>query len=392
MNNSFKFYSEEPFPFDTHDNIKEYCKSKGMYYFLLNDNTYIASQSKFHLPSVDSFIIDEKLNEVVAYEETTYSPSGNAIFERLTKFVDLELRGDSIYNKIHKLYSYTKPWKVTSNNDIIGINLYLLLRCDINGISNLDKIPLYSFPELMKMKNEIKTIRGASTFLFQEFEDRIEISINLVKGKKKKHFQDCQVGLLCGILFLSSKEYPNKPIIIKNHGVDKDIIKKSSSKLFSITDRIDSDVYFECDGNKISRKRKLKPINHDFFNPKWDVDDYYKPAEGEKKYSIERYSKIKKDKNYYVIFANLAGTTRTKLITPDGEAQKIPSKVSIPDLVYIDETTHSIVIEEHKTDKNFKKGIKQAKNLQKFTDIIRSVYPSYKIFTYVKSPNNSILI
>ena len=79
------------------------------------------------------------------------------------------------------------------------------------------------------------------------------------------------------------------------------------------------------------------------------------------------------------IYHNHSGSARSYFIGESGEEYQVPKKITIPDVVMVNNNTKCIQICEGKIYKDYLLGIKQLDNLTKLIEYITQYYKDYTI-------------
>jgi len=321
---------------------------------------------------------------VITYliEDTTDSPAGNIIFERIPKFIFLPLYFDVTKENVKRIYLYTTPWKVTSNIDKLGVNLYWEVGAEVMGVTNIDDIKKLTKDEMIELRNSIFSNSSKGTPVnIEEYDDRIVIELNLKKSKKKdkETYQTCQVGFLCGLFYLFRND--GKRIIVKNHNMREENRIKATDVIANVVEYLGLDVEFEFNVEYNSMCRfldypedtytvrlpnhgSLENLSSEYFTEK---------TEGEKFSMTNFVEHINEKDDYELNFYNTAGGQRTPFTLLDEFGNdvsfKIPSLYKIPDCIF----THSGVMKmvEGKDERHYKHGIKELKDWDNLEKLIR---------------------
>ena len=110
-------------------------------------------------------------------------------------------------------------------------------------------------------------------------------------------------------------------------------------------------------------------------------ENYYKILDGGEKLSMIRFNNYLENKGNEILFRNIAGCEREKLIVM-GKSYTIPKKIRVPDLVFINQK-NNIVIIEGECAKNVHKGIIQLDTFDNFIDFLTKI-PNFKYGNIIK--------
>jgi len=190
--------------------------------------------------------------------------------------------------------------------------------------------------------------------------NRIEVQASLYKLKGNN---DPGEGYISSRAWLIRKMNPDKEIVIINHRQNKKFFENKNNKLINVLKSVGVKVQFQ-DGTLISIDKEEGIYNK----------SYWKYAnKGEKIgtiYMEQYFLKL----GYEVIFTNHAGCGKSYILFEE-KSYTTNQGVGIPDLVLYKREDNKLLVIEGEQSKNYKKGLKQAKDL-KFDDfIIREFIP-----------------
>ena len=325
---------------------------------------------------------------ILAIEETKTDDSesrNTGVYQRCTKFIIVDL----YYPNIKKimLYSLKVAQKVNiSKTNIFGNRLLTTYGVEIEGkiLKNDQFIKFNSIDELITFKNSMrKAPKGNVPININKVtNDIITISGRLCKNNLIAH--DPNIGALCMIAAVLRKLGWLGRIIITNHGITQDIVKKIClNKIPNKFLIIAKYLSIELDGIFLH-----KNINN-FPNKYWHYE-----LSGEKLATIFIDLAVENFTNGYSIFSNHAGCEKSYFMTNTGEpislkkysdqcAYKSGDKskiVHIPDLMLVDLTNCEIINIEGKKYENMDKGIKELKLYDDIENIyVKKYYPKYTI-------------
>lgn len=308
---------------------------------------------------------------VIAIEETktTQTESRNtSVYQRLTKFVFLDLLND--YRGCSKImmYNFKKPLTLhTSPTFVFGIKLMKTLHIEIVG-SCVDDQKFERFNNLEEMidaKNNIRKRKGNVSVSIHKYGDTVMIAAKLEKCKMLAH--DPNIGLVTALSKASQLlDSTITKIIVTNHGLTQDMVKRTKNKF----NKIATELNIRYQGLRFTRT----PIDKN--SPYWIY-----PERNENFVSILLHTLLEYD-GYRVIFEHHSGAEQGYLINKNNSQEPVPKKVKKPDIVFISESEHAIYVIEAELAYNVfssKGGISQLGGFTEFVNIVSDKYPTYEI-------------
>ena len=178
--------------------------------------------------------------------------------------------------------------------------------------------------------------------------NRIEIQANLYK---KNGNNDPGEGYVASRTWLIRQMDPNIEIVLINHRRDKNFFEKENNKLINVLKSVGVTVVFKDNNSMVIKREK-------------DVFDksYWKYArKGEKIgtiYMEQYFLKL----GYEVLFTNHAGCGKSYILF-EGKSYTTNQGSGIPDIVFYNRIENQLLVIEGEQSKNYKKGLKQVKDL-----------------------------
>lgn len=297
----------------------------------------------------------------------------NGYLVEITQSTDKDSRNSSSYQRIQKfiiakkyyptyesILFYTKEFKINTNTAKVGISI-----CNLLGIKTINVIGelCNDIFEIQKLKNEMLPKGNNVPVRFWYDENNITVTVSCKLEKSGDFTHDPNIGFLSSIIFLL-KDSVDKILII-NHNLEKKHLK-TKNKLYKNVQLMGKEVGFVF-GDEI--------IN-------WEVDknfkipnSYYKILECGEKLSMIKFNNFLKENGYDVIFRNIAGCEREKMVYNKNNFT-IPKKIKIPDIVYINKKNNLVII-EGESKKNVNKGLKQLETFDEFINTLKIMGVKY---------------
>jgi hypothetical protein len=262
----------------------------------------------------------------------TFSQTHNCEFATITaeKFGTSEITISQIDKFGYKVY--TPPFKYSKLEDIVTQEDKRKGKAEPNFESKTVKIPYRVFNR----------------------NNRVELQASLYKSKGNN---DPGEGYIASRAFLVRELEPNKEIVLINHKQNKKFFEKTNNKLINALKSTGVTVEFP-DGTSMTIEKEEGIYN----KPYWKYAN-----KGEKIgtiYMEQYFLKL----GYEVLFTNHAGCGKS-YISFDGKSYKTKQGVGIPDLVLYKRENNKLLVIEGEQSKNYKKGLKQVKNV-KFNEFI----------------------
>lgn len=293
---------------------------------------------------VDGVITNGFLIEIT--QSTDKDSRNSSSYQRLQKFII----GSYYYPNYRKIVYYTEVFYPTTSTAKIGLSLAYLSKIEMVNVSG--EFPK-TIEELEKLKNEMKGPSHNTPLKFWFNKEKKKLTISSKLNKSGSFSYDPNIGFVSSLISILQNDVNYIEII--NHGLLKSHLK-SKNKLYKNLQIMSKKIHFRFDDESII----------------WDVYDeitipqnYYKILNEGEKLSMIKFNNYLESKNYEIIFRNIAGCEREKLIIM-GKSYTIPKKIPVPDLVYINKKNELVII-EGECAKNVKKGIAQ---LETFNDFI----------------------
>jgi hypothetical protein len=309
---------------------------------------------------VDGVITNGFLIEIT--QSTDKDSRNSSAYQRLQKFII----GSYYYPNYQKILYHTEIFYATTDTAKIGLSLAHLAGIKIVNVFG-------EFPKTIKDLENLKNkMNGPShntplKFFFNKEEKKLIISCKL--NKSGSFTYDPNIGFVSSLISVLKNDVDYIEII--NHKLFKSHLK-SKNKLYKNLQIMCKKVHFRFDDEIIS----------------WDVYDgitipqnYYKLLDEGEKISMIKLNNYLESKNYNIIFRNIAGCEREKLIIM-GNSYTIPKKIQIPDLVFINKK-NDIVIIEGECAKNVYKGINQLGTFNDFINFLLKI-PNFKFNNIIK--------
>lgn len=308
---------------------------------------------------------------IMAFEatKTVSSEAGNAIYQRLTKFIEIQTRWPS--TRCVHFTSGTEQKNVSRSQiqqrrlaSTLGVELY-------DGSGNILNSPPYSSAEELIHDRQSCT----SAYVRKRSEHTYEINQPLTNGNKKGIDSDPGKGAVVSVanaIFILDRK---AEFIVTGHGVDIDKIKNCKNKFWTSTSRFPLCL----------EGLKLCSTNAAVRETYCSIDN-----SGEKAASILLHKLTEKFK-LSTIFDNHAGCGKSYFLTKDNEKIPVP-KISYPDLVFVDKSNQTIFVIEAKNHREILKGDEQLNNINEFENMVKNNYNDYTVIKglCVSAPNGWI--
>lgn len=312
--------------------------------------------------------------------KTTSKDSRNtSVFQRISKFIYLDILYPKKEIKKIMLYNYERPDKRKKPKTFyFGLRLLKTLGVNIEFLNTskqfkeeIDKIEAFkNIEELIKEKESLSKSGPShnTPLLIEKYENKILIKAKLDKGNqakfKGKLSHDPNIGAVSALAAALRKLGWNKEIIVTDHGI-KSISPKAKNKFIRIA-------------NCLNIKLNNLSIPEIKSNPTyWEYD-----LRSEKNVTILTHITTEKFSNQsgQIIFENHASSSLGFFITADGRKISIGKNVPKPDLVIKDKKRKEIIDIEGEKIQNIDKGRQQIADFKNFEEkYIKKYYPNYRI-------------
>lgn len=312
--------------------------------------------------------------------KTTSKDSRNtSVFQRISKFVYLDIIYPNEKVKKIMLYNYERPDKrEKAKTFYFGLRLLKTLGVNIEFLNTsnqfkeeIDKIEAFKNIGELIVEKESLSKSGPShntPLLLERHENKILIRAKLDKGNqakfKGKLSHDPNIGAVSALAAVLRKLGWNKEIIVTDHGIES-ISPKAKNKFIKIANSLN----IKLDNLSIP-KTKSDPVY-------WEYD-----LKSEKNVTILTHITTEKfsDQSGQIIFENHASSSLGFFITNDGRKISIDKNVPKPDLVIKDRKRKEILDIEGEKIQNIRTGIQQIDDFKKFEEqYIKKYYPNYRI-------------
>lgn len=285
--------------------------------------------------------IDETLVHklVVEITQTTDKDSRNtSAYQRISKFIFAK----KYLPDYEQIMYFTNKYISSTNTSQIGLSMLTLMGVKV---INADFKPL-SFDELVVKKNEISFKNPANIPYTVEVNN--EIATISVKLKNGNGWSDPGVGFVTTMMYLLSENMGINKFKVINHQMSNSKLKVTKNKFRKFVSLFDFEVSFQ--GSDVIW------TNSDYqFNPS---KDYYTILEDGEKLSMINFHDYLKQNEHTVLFTNIAGCERSKLLI-DGKTLTFPKSMKIPDLITY--KNGQLYFFEGECDYNIKCGLEQIK-------------------------------
>lgn len=338
----------------------------------LEGNKWLGHYKANHVPlyliqgtgsMVDYLVFETSISEeepILAFEatKTNSSEAGNALYQRLTKFIEIKNRWPNT-RRVH--FTSGIENKNVNRSQIqqrrlaatLGVELY-----DGNGDSLF--CPAYqSVQELIEDRRAC-----TKAFVIQKAEHVYEINQPLTNGVRRGIDSDPGKGAVITVSNAIFELDHQAEFIVTGHGVDTENLKNTKNKFWSSTRnfllRLEG-----CGLRSIDSEKR---------------GDYYQLSKnGEKASSILFHMIASRD--YEIVFHNHAGCGKSYLNVPGGKEVPLPKGggFTYPDLVFIHNVTRTAFVIEAKNHKTVKLGDGQLSELQQFQEFFERYYQGYKV-------------
>ena len=299
------------------------------------------------------------------------------IYQRASKFV----YADFYYPKVKKIMLYNLQVEQKKNatlTNIFGTKLLKTLGIKILGKKGITSKKFNKFKtidELIKLKNEMPETSNGTSIKLKKYKNRIEITAKLEKAGRLA--SDPSIGTTTIIAACLRKLGWNKDIVITKHNLPNQRSVGKTNKFIQIANQIDI------------KLQNLKIPKTTLKNAYWHYE-----TNGEKIGTILIDIVVEEFSNGFTIYHNHAGCERGYFITKEGEKLAVvkyndrnkykkgnkSERISLPDLVLLDNDKKEIINIEGEMYQNAEKGIEQLETFEYFEELyIKKYYPKHKI-------------
>lgn len=271
---------------------------------------------------------------------------------------------------------YIDEWKNDrlTNTAVFGLRLMNSLGIDVyhgdccNLCETYDIFAFRDIEEMIETKNAIVEKKGNVNVKISYVDGTYTISCKLDKGcttNVGKISHDPNVGLLSGIINFIHNEDESSLIKITNHNLSQLYFDKIPESKFWYAI---NDIHILFDNITIIERPQMPNI---YFILESMITE---------KVSTILFSQTI-DKSYNCIFSNHSGCALTNMKTKTGQYVNIERTMKRPDILFYNELTNELLLVEGKIEKEINNGISQLQytHLERFTDMIQSLYPECKI-------------
>jgi hypothetical protein len=309
--------------------------------------------------SVDYIVIDTETNDPILLLESTKtedsSSRNSAWFQRLTKFAVCS----RMFPNVRKAIYYTQNMIPTSSSYVFGMKLATTMGVEVWHPGGQMLSPKFStVSEIIADKNNLAASgpKHNQPVTLSLEGNTMTISGRLNKTDGRMDY-DPNIGLFLGII--------NSVAIL------------DSSIIFRISDH-KLDITKVCANNKFwYGVRGISVTLDGFESPTVELpSSYYTLKMGCEKFSTILFQHIS---GLPVAFHNHAGCQRSHLIALDGSKRPVPKKITMPDLVLIDENSKNIFLVEGKDASKVTSAQTQLDELDPFENICVTAYPGYTV-------------
>ena len=338
----------------------------------LEGNRWLGHYKANHVPlylmkgtgsMVDYLVFETSISEeepILAFEatKTSSSEAGNALYQRLTKFIEIKTRWPNarrvhftsgIENK-NVSRSQTQQRRLAAT---LGVELY-----DGNG----DSLFCPAYQSVQELIDDRRMCTKA--FVLQKAEHLYEINQPLTNGVKKGIDSDPGKGAVIAVSNAIFELDPQSEFIVTGHGVETENLTNCKNKFWSSTKRFPLRLE-GCDMCSVDSE---------------DRGDYYQlTTNGEKASSILFHMIASRD--YEIVFHNHAGCGKSYLKVSADKEVPLPKGggFTYPDLVFIHKNTKTAFVIEAKDHKTVKLGDRQLSDLQQFQELFERYYQGYTL-------------
>lgn len=315
---------------------------------------------------------------LMSIEETKTSDResrNTGVFQRGSKFVFIENYYPNVYK--YMLYnnenSDNKANKRISDTNVFGTNMFLTLGIKIVG-KNIEPRcqPFNSLQELIQFKNNMRRPPANNIpILIEEYPDKITISGRLSKPAKAHNIcHDPNIGALSLIGRCIRVFEPNKPIVIKSHGVSQEYLNKTRGK---------NKFLYICKMLNMQLEGLMMPAIE---LPK----QYWHYERSSEKVASILLHIICVNNGMKCVYENHAGCERGYFWTKDGSPIALPKDMNgkIPDVVLYCEEDNIIILVEGKKMSTINDGLKELNNFDSFEhNFLNCYYPRTNVLKYL---------
>jgi hypothetical protein len=334
---------------------------------------------------------EKGLKLLIEETKTSDKESRNTgVYQRITKFIF----ADHLFPNVQKIMLYNienKTMNKPTDTNIFGTNMMMNQNIQIVGKDLTPYKKFETIDEFIEFKNSMrKPPKGNTPIIITKNENNITISGRLSKPKNEGNIaHDPSIGALTSISKTLRLLNWNKDIMITEHGVsqeylDKRMKKNKTNKFLTIATWLD----IRLDGLDFDVSKNIK-------NDYW----YYETKTEKLGTIFLHILSTHKNKDIKSIYENHAGCERGYFCLKNDNVETIPKKdkynqkISIPDLILINEKYKELLIIEGKKYPNLNQGITELKQFDLIEKLhIKKEYPEYKVSRWVVTYGNDIYV
>ena len=307
---------------------------------------------------------------VYAIEETkttTHESRNVSVFQRLTKFVFIDLFENMRYAKKIMLYSIRTPVTTIPNTFVFGLRVMKTMNIEIIGL-DCHPSKFQTLDEMMTAKNSFASGRSDNVPIsMRKNNSNLIITGKLEKSGRLGH--DPNIGTITG-LAKCAKTLDNSidQIIISQHGLDQRMVQNSNNKLIKIASKLG----IVLEGLQIQ--------SLEIGDQYWEYS-----IRGEKISSIF-FHLVLESKSIKTIYENHAGCEQGYFEYPDGDLHPIQKTTKKPDLIFLNDDEKTVYLIEAEQSVNVfesGKGIEQLDGFDKVETDYCNTYDGYDCKRYV---------
>ena len=299
-------------------------------------------------------IVEVEINDEIVYglgveitQTTDKSSRNSSVYQRPAKFIQFM----HYYPDYDCLMYYTEEFHISTDTSRCGFSLLHLMGIPTYNVTGDYPKTIEEFV-ILKNKAAMRGPKHNIPLTVSITKSAILVSARLEKGGNFTH--DPNIGFVSTICYIMKD--CGLPIRIHNHGLSKNIVRKTKNKLYQNLSIIGGSIEFDFEDETIKWDCSIS----DYKNNK----NYFLIKEDGEKVSMIKFCKYLEKRNINIVFKNIAGCEREKMCYFHNKME-VPKKTKIPDVVYIN-SNKQLVMVEGECDYNLKKGIKQLDTFDEF--------------------------
>jgi len=293
----------------------------------------------------------------------------SSVFQRIVKF----LVATHYYPEADRVMFYTLPPTFTSKTAAFGLRLFATLGITVASPSGaVTGAPFTSAAELIADKNAIPERGNNVSVRLAREGSTVTIRGRLNKTRGRMDY-DPNIGLFTAMIRAMDSLEPGLTYRVIDHGLAIDAI------------RMDNKFWYALRGIAVTLDGHVPGIS-------CLPAQYLTQVVGTEKTStilFQHHSGLR------AVFHNHAGCQRSSLVAPDGTTYPVPKDITMPDVVLIDETSHTLYLTEGKDTSKLQKAQAQVDALGPFEALLARHYPEFicrrGLCLHMDTPKESLL-